>query len=648
MYFIFSSGESGCNMNPKMIVTSGYPEMTAYIKSIVNELKYDVTFVEGTLEEAAREVAALVAKDTFEVIISRAGTAHMIRKLVDLPIIYSDSTHYDFIKAFRQAKEISDDICFITYPEEGFMFDFEEIFEVLGFRIDILTYKTKEELVSQVKKAKDMGIKVVVGGGIRASEMARHYGMQSVHLTIGNRQIRRALILGYEVALKRLTIRYEAEKLKSIINSSEDGILVINQAGEIETCNKVSERIFQVSERKIIGKKGADLGSEKLSKLLAQSKIYNLNYDTFTWQDLLITSEPVVVLNERVGTVLICREFSGIQKMEKKVRGELAVRGLYARFSLHDIIHTSTKMKEVIQLIQEFSKSDSTTLIIGESGTGKELIAQSIHNLSVRKSGPFVAVNCAALPENLLESELFGYAEGAFTGAKKGGRQGYFELAHEGTIFLDEIGEIPPHIQTRLLRVLQEREVMRVGGDRITPINIRVIAATNQKLWELVKEGKFREDLYFRLSVLHIQVPSLRERKEDIPVLINKLLTEHGSKLTFEELSDNLKNFFMNYQWPGNVRQLENIVERYCLRNRTDEEEKKFIADCLRETDDLDSDTSSDGFFVQYGTMEEIEKQVIKHMLKKHDNKRTIVAENLGISRTTVWKKINDEITLEK
>lgn len=631
-----------------MIVTSGYPEMTAYIKSIVNELKYDVTFVEGTLEEAAREVAALVAKDTFEVIISRAGTAHMIRKLVDLPIIYSDSTHYDFIKAFRQAKEISDDICFITYPEEGFMFDFEEIFEVLGFRIDILTYKTKEELVSQVKKAKDMGIKVVVGGGIRASEMARHYGMQSVHLTIGNRQIRRALILGYEVALKRLTIRYEAEKLKSIINSSEDGILVINQAGEIETCNKVSERIFQVSERKIIGKKGADLGSEKLSKLLAQSKIYNLNYDTFTWQDLLITSEPVVVLNERVGTVLICREFSGIQKMEKKVRGELAVRGLYARFSLHDIIHTSTKMKEVIQLIQEFSKSDSTTLIIGESGTGKELIAQSIHNLSVRKSGPFVAVNCAALPENLLESELFGYAEGAFTGAKKGGRQGYFELAHEGTIFLDEIGEIPPHIQTRLLRVLQEREVMRVGGDRITPINIRVIAATNQKLWELVKEGKFREDLYFRLSVLHIQVPSLRERKEDIPVLINKLLTEHGSKLTFEELSDNLKNFFMNYQWPGNVRQLENIVERYCLRNRTDEEEKKFIADCLRETDDLDSDTSSDGFFVQYGTMEEIEKQVIKHMLKKHDNKRTIVAENLGISRTTVWKKINDEITLEK
>lgn len=635
-------------MNPKMIVTSGYPEMTAYIKSIVNELKYDVTFVEGTLEEAAREVAALVAKDTFEVIISRAGTAHMIRKLVDLPIIYSDSTHYDFIKAFRQAKEISDDICFITYPEEGFMFDFEEIFEVLGFRIDILTYKTKEELVSQVKKAKDMGIKVVVGGGIRASEMARHYGMQSVHLTIGNRQIRRALILGYEVALKRLTIRYEAEKLKSIINSSEDGILVINQAGEIETCNKVSERIFQVSERKIIGKKGADLGSEKLSKLLAQSKIYNLNYDTFTWQDLLITSEPVVVLNERVGTVLICREFSGIQKMEKKVRGELAVRGLYARFSLHDIIHTSTKMKEVIQLIQEFSKSDSTTLIIGESGTGKELIAQSIHNLSVRKSGPFVAVNCAALPENLLESELFGYAEGAFTGAKKGGRQGYFELAHEGTIFLDEIGEIPPHIQTRLLRVLQEREVMRVGGDRITPINIRVIAATNQKLWELVKEGKFREDLYFRLSVLHIQVPSLRERKEDIPVLINKLLTEHGSKLTFEELSDNLKNFFMNYQWPGNVRQLENIVERYCLRNRTDEEEKKFISDCLRETDDLDSDTSSDGFFVQYGTMEEIEKQVIKHMLKKHDNKRTIVAENLGISRTTVWKKINDEITLEK
>lgn len=635
-------------MNPKMIVTSGYPEMTAHIESIVNELKYDVTFVEGTLEEAAREVANLVAKDTYEVVITRAGTAHMIRQLVDLPIVYSDSTHYDFIQAFRQAKAINDDICFITYPEEGFTFNFEEIFDVLGFRVEILTYKTKEELVLQVKKAKDMGIKVVVGGGIRASEMARHYGMQSVHLTIGNRQIRRALILAYEVALNRLTIRYEAEKLKSIINSSEDGILVINQAGEIETCNKVSEKIFQVSEKKIIGKKGVNLQSEKLSKLLAQPKIYNINYDTFSWQDLLITAEPVIVLNERVGTVLTCREFSRIQKLENKVRNELAVRGLYARFTIHDIIHTSEKMKEVIQLIQEFSNSDSTTLIIGESGTGKELIAQSIHNLSLRKSGPFVAVNCAALPENLLESELFGYAEGAFTGAKKGGRQGYFELAHEGTIFLDEIGEIPSHIQTRLLRVLQEREVMRVGGDRITPINIRVIAATNQKLWELVKEGKFREDLYFRLSILHIQVPSLRERKEDIPVLINKFLAEHGSKMTFEQLSINLQQFFMNYQWPGNVRQLENIVERYCLRNRTEEEEKKFIAECLHETDDLDSEIIKEGVHIHYGTMEEIERQVIQHMLKKHGNNRTLVAENLGISRTTLWKKINDEMMLDK
>lgn len=351
----------------------------------------------------------------------------------------------------------------------------------------------------------------------------------------------------------------------------------------------------------------------------------------------------MIVGNERVGTLLVCREFEKIQKLESTIRKEVYSKGLVARFTLDDIQYTSEKMKSLVTLAREYATTNSTVLIIGESGTGKELIAQGIHNASSRKDGPFVAVNCAALPESLLESELFGYAVGAFTGAKKGGHQGVFELAHNGTIFLDEIGEIPLFIQTRLLRVLQEKEVMRIGGDRITPVNIRIIAATNQKLWNLVKEGKFRLDLYFRLSVLHMEIPPLRHRKMDIPSLVNNSLINVGSNLSYEDFSDKLQSFFMNYSWPGNIRELENIIERFHLRVRSEKEEEEFIKHVLRETEEP-SDTIDDqhSIVVNYGTMNEIEKQIITKMLEMHENNRTIVAEKLGISRTTIWKKLNE------
>ena len=259
------------------------------------------------------------------------------------------------------------------------------------------------------------------------------------------------------------------------------------------------------------------------------------------------------------------------------------------------------------------------------------------------QEGPFVAVNCAALPESLIESELFGYAEGAFTGANKGGKQGFFELAHGGTIFLDEIGEIPDFIQTRLLRVLQEREVMRVGGDRVIPVDIRVVAATNRKLWDLVKEGKFRSDLYFRLNVLHMELPPLRHRMEDIPILVDFVLQKLGSRLCFKDFSDNLKNFFLTYRWPGNIRQLENIIERIQLGVQKFKGEEAFINDVLRETEDKKLPLhTNDSLMIQFGTMEEIEKQVIHKMLELNDHNKTIVSEKLGISRTTVWKKLND------
>ncbi len=625
----------------KMIMTSGYPELTNTIKQAVAELNYDVTIVEGILDEAAHEVKNLVEKGGYEVIVSRAGTAKEIKKLVDLPVVYSDSTHFDLMQAFKRAKKIGDKVSFITFPEDGYLFDFEDIFKSIGFEVIILPYKTQDELVKQIKAAKKMGIEVVVGGGIRTSELVRSYGMKSMHITIGKRTIKRALTLASKVAEDRILIKEKMEKFNAVINTSEEGIFLINQNGVIETCNPAAGRIFDVKEETVNGRALKEITNSKLVNLLKQEKIYSGQKGSFTLEDLIITYEPVIVNQERVGSVITCREFSKIQKLENKVRRELQSKGLVARFNLNDIIHTGEKMKDVIRIAEEYALTDSTVLIIGESGTGKELIAQGIHNASNRKDGPFVAVNLAALPETLLESELFGYAEGAFTGANKGGRQGFFEMAHGGTIFLDEIGEIPTHIQTRLLRVLQEKEVMRVGGDRVTPVDIRIIAATNQQLWELVKEGKFRSDLYFRLSVLHLQVPPLRKRKDDIPVLVDNFLKQFGSDWSFEKFSNELKNFFLSYSWPGNIRQLENIVERLHLRVKNLKDEKNFICDCMRETEGTTKELNDESMTLSYGTMEEIEKQVIEHMLERHDNNRTLVAEMLGISRTTLWKKVS-------
>lgn len=622
-------------------MTSGYPELTSLIHRVAAELNYDVTVVEGTLDEAAYEVKSLVEKGGYEVVVSRAGTAKAIKELIDLPVVHNDSSHFDIMQAFIRAKQLGDKICFITYPEEGFTFDFDEIFSAVGFRVTILPYKNQEELIQQVKEARRLGMDVVVGGGIRVRELARSYGMKSMYITVGERSIKRALILADKVAQDRVIMKERAEKFNAVIQTSEEGILMINQQGAVETCNPTAEQIFGEKAENLIGKNEKEISNHKLQQVLKRIKNKH-GQGSFTLRELIVTYESVIVDHERVGTVITLREFSKIQKLESKVRRELVSRGLTAKFTFDDIIHCSKNMEDVIETSKEYATTDSTVLILGESGTGKELLAQAIHNASSRRDGPFVAVNLAALPETLLESELFGYADGAFTGAMKGGRQGYFELAHRGTIFLDEIGEIPTQIQTRLLRVLQEKEVLRVGGDRIIPVDIRVIAATNQKLWQLVKEGKFRDDLYFRLSVLHLRVPPLRKRKEDIPELVNFFLRKLGSNNSFADFPKELQNFFLSYPWPGNIRQLENLVERLYLRVKTEKDIPQFIEDSLRETEEDMEVQDENVMMINYGTMEDIEKQVIKQMLERYDNNRTLVAELLGISRTTLWKKINE------
>jgi propionate catabolism operon transcriptional regulator len=271
-----------------------------------------------------------------------------------------------------------------------------------------------------------------------------------------------------------------------------------------------------------------------------------------------------------------------------------------------------------------YAKSKAAILILGESGTGKELFAQAIHNESSRTNQPFVAVNCAALPENLLESELFGYDEGAFTGARKGGKPGLFELAHRGTIFLDEIGEMPLQIQSRLLRVLEEREVMRLGGDRLLPVDIRIVAATNRNIWEMVKNGHFREDLYYRLCVLELYLPQLIARKTDIPLLLNKFLSSYPIGFLADDLAALCDHpFFRVYPWPGNVRELKNFAERASVLYRPGCSIDDLVASLTPRNQLLSS-----------------EQDQLLETLAEADGNKADAAKRLGISRTTLWRKM--------
>lgn len=369
---------------------------------------------------------------------------------------------------------------------------------------------------------------------------------------------------------------------------------------------------------------------------------------------LMISRIPIKVSDQITDAVVMLHDVNRIQQMEEKIRREISTTGHYAKYTFDDVVGCSKETLELIRIGKEYAKVNSTILIEGETGTGKEVMAQSIHNHSKKTSGPFVAVNCAALPENLLESELFGYAPGAFTGADKKGKRGLFEQAHGGTIFLDEISEINPLLQGRLLRVLQEKQVMRVGDNKLIPIDVRVIAATNRNLPKLIKEKAFREDLYYRLNVLKIELIPLRERKEDIPCFINNFIQHYSSRLDkpLVTLSPEAMKYICQYNWPGNVREIRNFVERLMVVAKKayialEDIKRKLITVDGTGEEEFESEVDVERLMdvnrtavYQSGKFYNSEREAILHALEENMGIVNFAAKSLGISRTTLWRKM--------
>ena len=438
--------------------------------------------------------------------------------------------------------------------------------------------------------------------------------------------------------IKTEELELEKKKLEILLNSMNKAVVSIDKEGNIDKYNVKFKEIFNMRDDNIDGEnifQLLDFIKKPSTNDLKKHKtgVFYYKENSRNLKGIYNVSE-IAVKNKLKGYVIDFIENKDAIKNYNKINKDYKI-------TLDNIISESEIMEHTKQKALIASKSNSTVLITGESGTGKELFARAIHNHSDRADNTFVTVNCAAIPDNLLESELFGYEEGAFTGAKKGGKLGKFEIAHKGTIFLDEIGDMSLHLQGKLLRVLQERELDKIGGKSNILIDVRVIAATNKNLVELVEKGQFREDLYYRLNVIPITLPALRQLKNDIPLLIDYMIKEYAHKLNKDVIGieDDAKKTLIDYSWPGNVRELQNLIEYSINMSNSSLLNLDIIPNNIKSKYYDEKSNKCE----EIRTLEDLEKEEISKALNKfkhYKKDKELVAKSLGISRATLYRKL--------
>jgi len=629
-----------------------YKKLGELFSEVCREINKDIPVVIGDLEEGARKAVELEEQGV-EVLISRGGTAIAIKKKVtNLPVVEVQVSGYDLIRVLHQAQQETDRVAVVGFSP--FTYGIEDLGDIMGLNLKVITLKEdwhdqSHYIEKKLIEIKEQNYHWVVGDTISV-KIAKQLGMNALLIRSGKEALTQAILEAERVAQVRKQEIEKTKHIESIINFAYDGIIGIDQRGIIDTFNPQAEEIFEKKAYKVIGKNIKEiLPTMDLLKVI--HKGYEEKDKMWTIGDKKIVANviPIKINNEIVRVIATFYRISQIQKMEQRIREELYLKGHVAENTFEDIIGQSPAIAQAKEEAENYAQVDSPLLIYGETGTGKELFAQAIHNASLRKNNPFVAFNCAAIPENLLESELFGYVEGAFTGAKKGGKMGLFEQAHKGTIFLDEIGEISTDIQARLLRVLQERKVRRVGDDKLTPIDVRIIVSTNKDLYQLVEKKKFREDLYYRINVLNLNLPPIWERREDVPLLVNFFIKKYRQRLkkAVEGISTEGIQILENYTWPGNVRQLENIMERLMVRTQEDYIRTSLVREIMNSLPGNKLGLNRVGFFKSdmsiplMGNLEGIERNIIKRVIQEEKGNKAATAKRLGIGRTTLWRKLN-------
>jgi len=599
-------------------------------RQVLSAVPDSIQVVEALLSEAI-PVARRLEDQGAEVFAARGGTAMLLKKRgIKTPVIDIHLTSADVVAALAEAKQKagsdSPSMAVVAFPE--MIQDLLDFIPFLNLRLTSYTLASEEDAPPLVAKAITAGAQVVIGGAI-TRKIARERGLPAVLLRSGEASIRLALEEAQRIVYARRLEAHRANELKAMLEYAYEGIIAINREGRVTVFNPVAQSMTGIPQQEAMGRPVDQVIPSLSFADVLQSGSQDIGeIVNFRHSKVMVNRIPIRVSGEIVGAVATFQDITKIQSMEERIRREIYSQGHVAKFIFDDIMGDSPTLKEAINLAKQYARVDSTVLIHGETGVGKELFAQSIHRASDKDSGPFVAVNCAALPETLLESELFGYVEGAFTGARRQGKPGLFELAHHGTIFLDEISEIPLSLQGRLLRVLQERQVVRLGHDRVIPVNVRVLCATNRDLHQLVEEGSFRRDLYWRLNVLGLSIPPLRERTGDIVPLMHHFLGSL-SPATHQTISiaEDATLFVTQYPWPGNVRELKNLCERLTVVHAGKAVNEAVLSRLMEYREPAPR-------LHNRPDAEDIERAIAEAR-----GKVSRAAEILGVHRATLWRK---------
>lgn len=608
-------------------------------------------------EDRINEQGQELEKKGAKAIIARSGGYHYTLGKVSVPVINLKIYTQDILHAIMTAEKLNKKLVLVLsgYDE----FDYDEWKSLIHTELIMEEYYTVEEIEGVVSKYKEVIDEIVIiGGGIPCS-YAKSYNMDYVNINATEETIRDIVSRAWQIVDNLFHQKYRNNILNNVLDHVHDTVIAVDKNEKIIMFNERAEELFKKNKKGILYNKLKEVFPELnfITNVLKNKK--SIIDEIVHLKNLVVTANVILmeVDGQIEGVLCTFQDITKLQGLEKKIRYEMNKKGLTAKYKFDDIVTNNPLMKRTLARAVNIGMSDSTAMLYGESGTGKEMIAQSIHNLSERSKEPFVAVNCAALTENLLESELFGYEEGAFTGARKGGKPGLFELAHGGTIFLDEINSVSINLQTKLLRVLEEKEVMRIGSDYVIPLDVRILAAANENLKDKIREGSFRNDLFYRLSILELNIPPLRKRKEDIIPLFKNFLETFAKNNDIPQIDSQLEKMLLSYSWPGNVRELRNTAERYVLLGELDLEDEKFSYENLNQLKEKDDFKEKNNQIEERSVadfsldLKEIDKYVelkVIDMLEKQGMAKNDIAKVLGISRSSLWNKINNNKDMSK
>ncbi|MEO7030910.1 MAG: propionate catabolism operon regulatory protein PrpR [Herbaspirillum sp.] len=604
------------------------------------ENRADIEVVNGAFDVALATARARIKSGSVDVFISAGSDGAILRKNLQAPVAIIQLDGFSLLQALLKARSKSTRVGVVMYGRT--IPELDDVKDILKLEIAQYAYQTPDDARYCFERLRADGFNVIVGSSI-VVEMAEAQGLFGL-LAYSLEGLRRGFDDAIELARVTRLENGRYQQLNGVLGNLQEAVLAVDREHRVIASNPRMQQLLNRTHDSLLGHLLETIEPELSLIETMETGIEERNLVLrFARRDWVANRSPIREYGEIVGAAITLHDAQVIADADVRLRIQQRKRQAAAKYSFNDLVGSSPSFMSAVRTAKRFAQTDLTVLIVGESGSGKELFAQAIHNESSRAGQSFVALNCAAFPESLLESELFGYEEGAFTGSRRGGKRGLFETAHMGTLFLDEIGDMPLSLQTRLLRVLQEREIIRVGGITTIPIDVRVIAATHQPLPELIAERRFRQDLYYRINTLRLTVPPLRERPQDIVTLAH-ILVERSLKrlnITFDVqyVLEPLLPYLSTHSWPGNVREMENIADRIAVFLLQFDDAEQINYDGLR-------DDCPELFFPEHldrqGVSNPLKERLFEE-LKLSKGNRTKIAQKLGISRSTLWRWMKEQ-----